>query len=528
MSRRRFIRASLALTFLAVLIQGVWAVAMPGFRGPDEPHHVNSIMRLAGGGGWPEPGDAMIDPEIHAAGYEAGLTRTDGAPFTSGNRTRLLSPGSTSAPYSEVFLTPHDERIPIGQSGPITGSVEVDQMTQHPPLYYAGGALVVKAFDIDDSPWDRALLALRLYSIAITLPLIPSMIYTARRLGAPRQWALAAGFLPFAIPQVFGITAVVTNDALAIGGGALVIAALAKAGTERISWRTVSLVGGSLGLALWSKGLLLALGLPLILVFLLAKNETWRTRILATLAAGSMALAIGWWWIANIVRYGVLQPAGYSRPVPDGWDGSQAEVSNYLIHAFRTFTRSFFSSFGWLEVNFPQTLTLILLALFLGLTLWGVIRAGQSRTLSLILLTPFAGLIALLYAQGWLNHVATAAVAGVQGRYLYPTIAAFAVIVLGLRVFGRRGYVLFGLSSIALGMFGLIWLLSHAYPGSMLVDASRFAEAAGLPVAGIAAVMVIWVAANAGLAGLVIRWSGELTDVPEELGDVGQDESAAV
>lgn len=531
MSRQSFVRSSVLLTLLVIILQSVWALTMPAFRGPDEPHHVNSIMRVASGEGWPVPGEAMIDPAVSEAGAQAGLIHDSSTPFTTHYRTRLLHSSGYGPPFADTPVTPHRLRsdiFPVSKAHPY--SVEVDQMTQHPPLYYIGGALVVKAFDLEEVPWDRLLQALRLYGIALTIPLVPATIYTARRLGANRHWSLAAGLLPIAIPQLFGITAVVTNDSFAIGSGALVVAALAKAGTERISAKTVLLVGVSLGLALWSKGLLLAFGLPLILVFLLARGEPWGRRIGAALASGAMALAIGWWWIVNLIRYGVLQPAGYSRPVPDEWDPSQAEFTHYATIAFRTFTRSFFSSYGWLEADFPSWLTWILMILFVGAVIWSIVQAGRARRTYLILLSPFAGLIVLLYAQGWLNYLSTSVVAGVQGRYLYPTIAAFGGIVLGLRILGRWGYRLFGVFCIGVGMFGFAWLLRSAYPGIIWAEISRYADVVGMPEPIIIILLTVYLLTSAVLLGLVLRWAAGadrldephaavLSDAPEAPGE---------
>nr|WP_277814770.1 DUF2142 domain-containing protein [Flaviflexus huanghaiensis] len=494
------------MTLLTVIIQVVWALTMPAFRGPDEPHHVNSIMRLASGGGWPEPGGAMIDPVISEAGRQAGLIQSHEVPFTGEYRTRLLHGSSFGGPFADTPVTPHrlrDTVYPVEAHHP--SSIEVDQMTQHPPLYYAGGALVVKAFGLEDAPWDRLVHVLRVYGIALTIPLVPATIYTARRLGANRHWSLAAGLIPLAIPQVFGITAVVTNDTLAIGAGALVVAALAKAGTERISPKTVALVGGSLGFALWSKGLLLAFGLPLILVFLLADGERWRTRLIAALVSGSMALLIGWWWLLNIVRYGVLQPAGYSRPVPADWDPATAEVSHFVTIAFRTFTKSFFSSYGWLEADFPTWLTWILLGLLLGGTALSIAVAGRSRKVVLILLSPFAGLIVLLYVQGWFNYVATSVVAGVQGRYLYPTLAAFGCLVLGIAIWGRWGYRLFALLTVGVGAFGYAWLLRNAYPGQRWFDIDRFAHVAGVPAPIVVIILTLYLLVNVTILVVILR-----------------------
>lgn len=508
MSRKSFIRASAGLTFLIIVLQSVWAMSMPAFRGPDEPHHVNSIMRIVSGDGWPEPGDAMVDPVIVQAGHESGIITPGATHFTSTYRTRLLHSRPINPYFADMVITPHDSRsplYPVSKADP--AAHEVDQMTQHPPLYYAGGAAIVKAFDLQDAPWDRLIQALRLYGIALTIPLVPATIYTARRLGASRHWSLLAGLVPLAIPQVFGITAVVTNDTLAIGTGALVVAALAKAGTERITWKTVLFVGGALGLALWSKGLLLAFGLPLVLVFLFARHDTWKRRLTAALASGTIALTIGFWWVLNLVRYGVVQPAGYSRPVPESWDPANASFMHYFSTAFRTFTTSFFSSFGWLEADFPSAVTWGLLILFAAAIVWSVIQAGRARTTYLILLSPFVGLIVLLYAQGWFNYLSTSVVAGVQGRYLYPCLAAFGGIVLGLRRWGPRGYRAFGLFAIATGMFGFVWLLRSCYPGPAVIDFARYADVVGVPVSAIIVMLAAYLLATITLVSLVVRWS---------------------
>src|SRR5687768_4159334 len=52
----------------------MWAVMTPGTRAPDELQHLNSIIRLADGGGWPEPGDARVTSGVLESRDEAGAT----------------------------------------------------------------------------------------------------------------------------------------------------------------------------------------------------------------------------------------------------------------------------------------------------------------------------------------------------------------------------------------------------------------------------------------------------------------------
>ena len=404
--------------------------------------------------------------------------------FVGLGRTRLdndrVEP-ATKPPFPSYFrnvdVVPHGERstLTLGTAG-----AEVDQMSQHPPVYYAGGAAVVKIFDLDEQPWDRLLLGLRLYGILLTIPLVPSLIYSARKLGATRPWALTAGFIPFGIPQFFAITGGVTNDALAIGLGSLVVASLVKAGTERISWTTIGLVGGSLGLALWSKGLLLAFGLALILVFALKPEETWRARLTAILVSGTAALLIGWWWIMNILRYGVVQPSGFVRRVPADWDPGMADFPFFLSAAIRSVSRSFFSAFGWLEANFHPTLTLVLTGVLLTVIGWAVYSAGKHRRVLLAVLAPVAGTLLLILIESWSTYRDFGIVAGVQGRYFFPFLAVLGCAVLGFRRFGRKTIIIVASYNLVVGAYGLIFFLNSAYPGSPWIDFSRYALVAGI------------------------------------------------
>ena len=62
--------------FLALMV--LWSVVTPNFRNPDEPQHVNSVLRLAEGGGWPAPGEAFVMPEVLRAKTLTGFSAVDG------------------------------------------------------------------------------------------------------------------------------------------------------------------------------------------------------------------------------------------------------------------------------------------------------------------------------------------------------------------------------------------------------------------------------------------------------------------
>lgn len=76
-----------------------------------------------------------------------------------------------------------------GESGRDGSPTEiVDQMTQHPPLFYELQAVAYRAVDASDWPWDRQLLLMRVVSALMTLPLVPSAVYVARRAGQAGLW----------------------------------------------------------------------------------------------------------------------------------------------------------------------------------------------------------------------------------------------------------------------------------------------------------------------------------------------------
>src|SRR3982750_777157 len=67
-----------AATVVFVATMVLWTIVTPAFRSPDEPQHVNSVLRLAEGGGWPAPGEAFVLPEVLRAKTLIGYSAVDG------------------------------------------------------------------------------------------------------------------------------------------------------------------------------------------------------------------------------------------------------------------------------------------------------------------------------------------------------------------------------------------------------------------------------------------------------------------
>ena len=460
-SSRGFVAATGALTLVFFIWQVLWAILTPAFRAPDEPLHVNSVIRVAEGGGWPAPGEARLSSSVLQAVRESGMISADSQGFAAMERTRVV--GSREAypeipRFGETAVTPHSQRIalngkgwvadggsvPSGEAGVSGGGGEsgrdgspteiVDQMTQHPPLFYELQAVAYRAVDASDWPWDRQLLLMRVVSALMTLPLVPSAVYVARRAGTSRPMALSAGVLVFAIPQLAYVTGSLNNDALAIGAGALCLAAASAAMFGSGGWRTVWAAGLALGLGLWSKGTFIPMGLTVGLAFLANINGVawWKRCVQAACAGGIGVVTGGFWWVRNVLLYGVLQPAGYQS----AFLSPGSDIRHFFTTAFRNFTESFWGRFDWMDWSLTAPLVWTLAAVACVAVLIALF-AGPHRIQRLVLLSFFVGVIGLLLAQAWTQYRDGGIVPGTQGRYLFPGIVGLlAVMALGL---GRLG-----------------------------------------------------------------------------------------
>lgn len=487
--------AAAALTLLFLIWQAVWAISTPAFRSPDEPQHVNSILRVAEGGGWPDPGKAYLSPSVLRVGHESGMISPNAIGFDVTDRTQLFERYSaeTVPLFDSMQVTPHSERVSLEYTGYLTS--QVDQMTQHPPVFYYIEAFVFRLFGAESWPWDRQILLMRLVSAAMTLPLIPSVIYTARKMGSSERAALGAGIMAFGVPQLAFITGAVTNDSLTIGLGSIVIAACAAVmAQKRGSWRMVLIAGLALGAALWTKGTAIPLGLTVALAFLANPRIgiLWRRFVHAT-SAGLIGVAVGGaWWIRNIIRFGVIQPAGYqSADKGPGYDWF------YLIRtALKSLITSYWGRFDWLSWWLPTQL-IWALAITCAVLIGVAIYKSSERLKRLVLLSYTLSVSCLLVFQAWTQYRDYGIVAGVQGRYLFPGIAgilALVALAIDSPVLAKRKMPLIGLTGVTVAVAGFSWIswLNACYPGSP-VNVARWAEVAGITTAH------AWLAAFIGI-----------------------------
>jgi 4-amino-4-deoxy-L-arabinose transferase-like glycosyltransferase len=425
--------AVLVASGLLFVVCLMWAVMTPGTRAPDELQHLNSIIRLADGGGWPEPGDARVLTGVLESRDLAGAT-------LDGERTFL--PGSVNArPGSPMFAdlppTAGDERDSFAELDDGSLSRGVDQMTQHPPGYYAVTALAYKIVGAEDWRFDRAIFFLRVLTALTIAVSVPVCCYVAaRELTGRESVGRMAAFLPLFIPQLGFIGGAVTNDGMAIAVAAVLAAALVKITSSGPTFGRLALVAVTVGVGCLTKGTVLPLmaAVPLALGIARFRARHAGPRAWWFLGARDTVLTLGaafvlggWWWALNLVRYGTLQPAGMSTPT---LDRPALSISDFADVFQRRISASYFGDFGLLEAPMPLSFTRAMTYLFLVLgvvALWSRRRLGE-RVVFLVMIGLTAGVLFMnTYGSHLLNHN----LGGLQGRYLFvvlvPTLTLVAI-----------------------------------------------------------------------------------------------------
>ena len=138
MRRRRGRPGAIALVTVlwGALLLG-WLQLTPLYRAADEPTHVDLVLRLRDGGSYAAPGTLDVDPRVRASFPLANLSTAE--------RPELAD--HVPLPFTSTDVPPRDlsyDELPAPQGlAPYR-----NQMTQHPPLYYAlqAGVLAVPVF----------------------------------------------------------------------------------------------------------------------------------------------------------------------------------------------------------------------------------------------------------------------------------------------------------------------------------------------------------------------------------------------
>ncbi|WP_418275979.1 DUF2142 domain-containing protein [Isoptericola jiangsuensis] len=513
----RAYRRTLALLTIAVALWATaWAVLTPGFRSPDEQNHVNSVVRIAYGGGWPAPGEAHYAPVTTQAVAES--TYPSDLPGRVRDRDDFKQ-------FVDLTPVPADERVRITAENalPAPGtSATVDQMTQHPPAYYALGAAVLHATGTADARWDQALLVLRLLDVLLFTATVPLAAAATRRLTGSRSAALVAAPLVMLVPQVGHIMGSANNDALVVLTGAGVTYLAARVVTGDLRLRTAVVLGLVLGVGLLTK-VMLAFAIPTVVAaYLLAPGPRSSPRAGPTAwvraVRGFVALAVafvvgGWWWARNWIVDGAVQPVGMPRdyahmtPVP---------ADEALSTAVGRTAQAFFGNLSWLEIRLAGHWVVAGSVVLIIAGLIAVLLPGARRGAVALALLP-AGLYGGVIVNALRNWSETGVLVALQGRYVFGGLTALAAVVgiavwqICLRSERRLAWAVPLVTALAVtaGVAGLWWGFGVFYrgPGEAVGEAwERWASWSPLSGVVIAVVLAVVAAGLAAAAVAALRW----------------------
>jgi len=395
---------------------------------------------------------------------------------------------------------------------PIQGQEEVRSQSHHPPLYYALAALAsawvpsshTSTYDHPLNPfwgyrnWEVGVdnklqywhgeaerFPFREGFLAAMLPRWVNVLLGAltvfltyrigRRVWLDTPWlALGSAALVALNPQFIYTSAAINNDAVAAACGAAVLLLCIRIVQDGANRRMLIWLGLAYGCALLAKLHLAAAG---VLIALALFWEAWQKRrsfpghlvwarrwASSLLVVGGIALVVaGWWFVRNWLLYGDLTGM---RVVNELWAGRSARDNWWAIgQGLPYLWASLWARFGYGQIPLPQGMYTAVLVVC-AVSLLGYVWPGRHQlpaALALVLILTIA-----LYTAVVLYYILIQP-AGAMGRFLFPALPAFAILVVG----GLCGWLRTPARTAATAM-ALMALLSGIALGGYLWPAVRY------------------------------------------------------
>lgn len=413
------------VTGLHVALMAAYSLLYLQYTGPDEPFHHDMAIAWHQGDGLAAPGERWM-----VAGVGGGFLEIEDAYIDRNLSERAVTPRSERPSYEE-----------LGGDSRYQGYPYPNQMTQHPPLYYAtlGGLLFVLPGE-EGWAWDQVTALLRIVNIAMVAPL-PLLAWAAARplTQSPVVPSIAAT-TPLLFPGLTRSGASINNDNLLIllGGVLAVLLVRVCLGDRRL--RMAIGVGVITGLALFTKGLALAFPPAVLGAYLVGWRRApdrppWRAASAALITA---FLFGGWWWVHNVLRFGVVQPAGVGPEAlaqirgPKAPESVTRDILEFVEGFAELVVRRSVATLGLLEPpHFPFVLSLLILVVLAVGVLAAVIarkRSVAAPGVVTVVLIPLVGIGLIMMYGTFDTWKWNLTFPGIQGRYFYPGLVGLTVV----------------------------------------------------------------------------------------------------
>lgn len=452
--RRKAIIGDLAIVFLlAFSIRVVWATVSPPWSAPDEPDHYLYVSHIV------EQADIPHPPSLDLPYYSVEEEHSGGVTLSG-----ELSPGKSGLPERVFPYYPlrYDYRTAREYTAPTLDrfSQAGGRATGYPGLYYLVSALPYKL--LQSAPIVSRLFAVRCASAlfgAFSCVFGYLLAFEVRR---ERRWGWALGTTMALLPMYVFDTAVANNDAAMNCFATMLIWLMARAWMRpAVSVRLAFAIGAAAGLMLFSKPtalILVPIGAGVVFIKALPALRSIlqqvRHRALMTgiYAAGVFA-GYGPWLLFHLYYYGdvgiggipilSLFRRGSASTAPVAAIAPVYSLQLYLHYEQKQgwdyfqwlFVKSFWGFFGWLDTPLAdpvyRVITIVCLIGAIGFTIQCMLQP-KRRLILVLLLSMVVGhsLFLFLIPDYYVSFRTSGVTLGLQGRYFFPIIAPFLLILL--------------------------------------------------------------------------------------------------
>jgi hypothetical protein len=361
---------------------------------------------------------------------------------------------------------------------------------QQPPLYYSLMAIpyaTISGLSLIERVW-----ILRILNVLIASLAIPATYALARRILQQDALAIGGACVVASMPELYITVCRVTNEALAIACGSVMLV-LTVAASRQLDTQRACGLGVTLGLALLTKAYFLSPATAAIGLLLCSAERQWR-RI--TIAVCFAIVIGGWWYVSTYLQTGSLSgEQGDVAAQRLGIVGIIAALPK--VEWLRAIDSTFVSHIwfgGWSFLSVRSWMYHFFAIVFLGATV-GLVKVRRVR----VLIVMFAALLAALAYHVTVNSMVHGK-SVTTGWYLYALVAAEAVLLIaGLREVvpqRLRSYIPFALCFCltAVEFFGL-----HFYQLPYYTGFTRHNATGGLPALHLDQLL------NGGLGELIHR-----------------------
>lgn len=381
----------------------MYALIMPPFSGPDEINHYNSVVRVYQGDGWPLPYEAQILKSTQIARIESGLQNSKVIPQSS-----IVSPNNRSS-----FLKDSNETTMV-----------IDNMVQHPPLYYYLSAITLKIFRPFIERWDHALFLMRMFSSLLIACSVIFISKTIRNVGVSSSIALVASTSILAVSMFLMQTGFVSNDNLLILATSGCFYFLIQKWPHQLNIFHPSIFAGVfLGIAFLTKGFaLLLIPFVIILSYIANQDQNKRNWFRISLPVLIGLLLGGWWWVRNLILLGKIQPSVYGSFQHNGVMSEKYDLIYFIGAFFNRLNSTFWTRSAKVEIAMPNILSDIA-GILLFIAVVTVIFLSKKRLLFSVIIAYVLLIVAVLFVRSnYLFYYFGTSTRGIQGRYLYSAI----------------------------------------------------------------------------------------------------------